>query len=123
MHGDQAIRHHTHSEAERLLPRDSMEMGNLSPQQTTEDKYPLEAEERYMDEQSNGEASGSRPSATGEEEGAAINVGHTEYRVYKIRWFGLTQLILLNIVVSWDVSTSSPTLPSSQDVQWLTAIM
>ena len=28
---------------------------------------------------------------------------HTEYRVYKIRWFGLGQLILLNIIVSWDV--------------------
>ena len=25
------------------------------------------------------------------------------YRVYKRRWFGLTQLVLLNIVVSWDV--------------------
>ena len=28
---------------------------------------------------------------------------HEEYRVYKRRWFGLIQLILLNIVVSWDV--------------------
>ena len=26
------------------------------------------------------------------------------YRVYKTRWFGLGQLVLLNIVVSWDVS-------------------
>ena len=26
------------------------------------------------------------------------------YRVYKRRWFGLVQLALLNIVVSWDVS-------------------
>jgi hypothetical protein len=26
-----------------------------------------------------------------------------EYRVYKRRWFGLIQLILLNIIVSWDV--------------------
>lgn len=26
------------------------------------------------------------------------------YKVYKRRWFGLAQLILLNIVVSWDVS-------------------
>ena len=32
------------------------------------------------------------------------------YKVYKIRWFGLMQLVLLNIVVSWDVSnTLSPT--------------
>ena len=27
-----------------------------------------------------------------------------EYKVYKRRWFGLAQLILLNIIVSWDVS-------------------
>lgn len=26
-----------------------------------------------------------------------------QYRVYKRRWFGLMQLILLNIIVSWDV--------------------
>ena len=25
------------------------------------------------------------------------------YRVYKRRWFGLVQLVLLNIIVSWDV--------------------
>ncbi len=29
-----------------------------------------------------------------------------EYKVYKRRWFGLVQLVLLNIVVSWDVSIS-----------------
>jgi hypothetical protein len=27
-----------------------------------------------------------------------------QFRVYKRRWFGLLQLVLLNIVVSWDVS-------------------
>jgi hypothetical protein len=33
---------------------------------------------------------------------------HTQqYRVYKRRWFGLLQLVLLNIIVSWDVSTLS----------------
>lgn len=29
-----------------------------------------------------------------------------EYKVYKRRWFGLVQLTLLNIIVSWDVSRS-----------------
>lgn len=29
------------------------------------------------------------------------------YKVYKRRWFGLVELTLLNIVVSWDVSGSS----------------
>ena len=28
---------------------------------------------------------------------------HTHFKVYKRRWFGLAQLVLLNIVVSWDV--------------------
>ena len=31
-----------------------------------------------------------------------------EYRVYKRRWFGLVQLTLLNIIVSWDVSWLLP---------------
>lgn len=103
MRGDQAERHQTRGEAERLLSGDSMEMGDTSPQQTREHKHPSQVEERYTDEQSNGQASSSRLTAAGEEEVAPINGRHTVYRVYKIRWFGLSQLILLNIVVSWDV--------------------
>lgn len=34
------------------------------------------------------------------------NYSHSHYKVYKRRWFGLAQLVLLNVVVSWDVSTS-----------------
>ncbi len=30
--------------------------------------------------------------------------GGVVYKVYKRRWFGLVQLVLLNIIVSWDVS-------------------
>ena len=29
------------------------------------------------------------------------------YRVYRRRWFGLAQLVLLNIIASWDVSILS----------------
>lgn len=29
------------------------------------------------------------------------------YKVYKRRFFGLLQLVLLNIIISWDVSSSS----------------
>jgi hypothetical protein len=36
-----------------------------------------------------------------------------EFKVYKRRWFGLAQLVLLNIVVSWDVSTSFHSASSS----------
>lgn len=32
--------------------------------------------------------------------------GGRVYKVYKRRWFGLVQLVLLNIIVSWDVSCS-----------------
>lgn len=28
---------------------------------------------------------------------------HAHFKVYKRRWFGLAQLVLLNVVVSWDV--------------------
>lgn len=31
-------------------------------------------------------------------------LGGQEFKVYKRRWFGVAQLVLLNIVVSWDVS-------------------
>jgi len=31
--------------------------------------------------------------------------GARVYKVYKRRWFGLVQLVLLNIIVSWDVSS------------------
>lgn len=36
-------------------------------------------------------------------DGAEDDIGQGRYRVYKRRWFGLAQLVLLNIVVSWDV--------------------
>lgn len=39
-----------------------------------------------------------------ENSAAALTPGHVQYKVYKRRWFGLFQLVLLNIIVSWDVS-------------------
>lgn len=30
-----------------------------------------------------------------------------KFKVYKRRWFGLVQLVLLNIIVSWDVNAST----------------
>lgn len=39
--------------------------------------------------------------------GEAVGDGAFQfYKVYKRRWFGLVQLTLLNIVVSWDVSNN-----------------
>lgn len=40
------------------------------------------------------------------DEGERPEPGAHQYRVYKRRWFGLIQLVLLNIIVSWDVSTN-----------------
>jgi len=51
--------------------------------------------------------SGVLSAATGTgSDGAAAEAaaGVVEYKVYKRRWFGLVQLTLLNIIVSWDVS-------------------
>ncbi|KAI9725868.1 MAG: hypothetical protein M1828_002497 [Chrysothrix sp. TS-e1954] len=49
------------------------------------------------------------------------------YRVYKRRWFGLVQLTLLNIIVSWDWLTFAPVSTTSakyfsvteSDINWL----
>lgn len=41
---------------------------------------------------------------SGDGERTSIHQGaSTEYRTYKRRWFGLAQLTLMNIIVSWDV--------------------
>lgn len=41
----------------------------------------------------------------GEGRVAGMAGGEEVFKVYKRRWFGLAQLVLLNVVVSWDVST------------------
>lgn len=53
------------------------------------------------DEQQHNAASGG--AGTGMD-GTAEEGGNVVYKVYKRRWFGLVQLVLLNIIVSWDVS-------------------
>ncbi|KAI1431435.1 major facilitator superfamily domain-containing protein [Xylaria sp. CBS 124048] len=52
--------------------------------------------------------------------------GTVQYKVYKRRWFGLAQLTLLNIIVSWDWLTFSPVSQyaaayygrSESDINW-----
>lgn len=88
-------------EAEHLLPTQSgmSEMENLGPRHgnlsRTETRFTVE-------EQSPAELSGTNstelPMMIRE-----ANGGQVVYKVYRRRWFGLTQLVLLNIVVSWDV--------------------
>ncbi|PSN73763.1 MFS general substrate transporter [Corynespora cassiicola Philippines] len=53
---------------------------------------------------------------------------HTHFRTYKRRWFGLAQLVLLNIVVSWDWLTFAPISTTAAEyygvsetaINWLT---
>lgn len=51
----------------------------------------------------------SRPDGHAGEDGA-----FQFYKVYKRRWFGLAQLTLLNIIISWDVSISPVFFSSSR---------
>ena len=95
-------------EAQHLLSNDDrMDMDNLSPQ-VTQDKNLSPVSTTYSDQPSNAHASVSRaPTSEGEEIALTEGGRQIEYRTYKLRWFGLTQLILLNIIVSWDVGFSS----------------
>lgn len=59
---------------------------------------------------------GARGAEGGNSENGAPGDGATVYKVYKRRWFGLFQLALLNIIVSWDVRTNMAI--SSTAVPW-----
>lgn len=58
------------------------------------------------------ESGSSRGQGAGEDEDGVVpdrdGSGVVVYKVYKRRWFGLVQLVLLNIIVSIDVSPRSP---------------
>jgi hypothetical protein len=53
----------------------------------------------------NRENQASTPEGSGRADGSNVEMAR-EFKVYKRRWFGLVQLVLLNIIVSWDVSDS-----------------
>lgn len=53
------------------------------------------------------------PYHTDERHGSFAHGHSIEYRTYKRRWFGLVQLSLMNIVVSWDVRLASATTLTS----------
>ncbi|KAI9877164.1 MAG: hypothetical protein M1830_004646 [Pleopsidium flavum] len=84
-------------------------------------------QEQYTGGDINGEDRRSRTMTETENAVADPVVGQIPYRVYKRRWFGLIQLVLLNIVVSWDwlsfsaVSTTSAQYfdVSASAVNWL----
>ena len=96
-------------EAERLLAshREMNEMEDLNPRREVEEGL-SRSETRYTDEQSRAEFSGVSSSQLPFME---ANEDRVVYKVYKRRWFGLFQLVLMNIVVSWDVSMSNSHAP------------
>jgi FLVCR family MFS transporter 7 len=91
---------------EHLLPdrAGSVEMPSFSPPQQSSDgkAYDVVTESPAPDYQD--DLTGLR-SATPED--VERHDLETTYRVYKVRFFGLAQLVLLNIVVSWDWLTFS----------------
>ncbi|KAH6633101.1 major facilitator superfamily domain-containing protein [Boeremia exigua] len=95
-------------------------MGDIAPVRThgSTAKGALQVEEDvYRD------ASGSGPAQDGEVEAQAAasnkrpkakqTYSHAHFKVYKRRWLGLAQLVLLNIVVSWDWLTFAPVSTSA----------
>ena len=100
-------------ESEGLLPtKDSVELAEDGQEMT--DRSAIESSTAYTDNTGGTETSVSRAHTRDGDDAALTGGGqNVEYRVYKIRWFGLTQLILLNIIVSWDVRTTpNPPLKS-----------
>ena len=97
------------SEAEHLLSEDahSMEMANVSPESSKDNNGDQlnRIGTSYADDPSNSGASAIGNVRTAESTVPINGAQQTVYRVYKMRWFGLGQLVLLNIVVSGDVST------------------
>lgn len=85
-------------EQEHLLGRD-IEFQDMT-ERTLNNKDPAYMDDEPRDETIGGHVSGVDGAPDTGEDGQAPPV----YRVYKRRWFGLMQLVLMNIIVSWDVS-------------------
>lgn len=109
MQEDSTNGYQAQSEAKHLLSAedDWLEMAELEPS-SSGNKNQAQVEARYTDDA--GPVGSSMLDSNRVVEHVAPlggDGGHVEveYKVYKRRWFGLTQLILLNIIVSWDVST------------------
>lgn len=99
MNSDHVHPEESQAEAMRLLSSDEAwtEMADL--QQSNASKDQSRVATGYTDEE--------RIEESSRQDIATVDNVPTDepvdYKVYKIRWFGLMQLVLLNIVVSWDV--------------------
>lgn len=109
---------HGPSEAEHLLSEDeeSMEMAGVTPE-SSRDGHASQMEPIYTDDPGNADSSRLDPVETNQSI-APVNRGQqTTFKVYKMRWFGLGQLVLLNIIVSWDVSSPRQTIRPMREEQ------
>ena len=109
--GDLKIMDSTRTDGSGDGYNDAQEVENLhdvrSDDELLEDEHTTRQPDQAIEHTSQNDASGSRPAN-----------GETQYKVYKRRWFGLIQLVLLNIIVSWDVS-ALPTLSSFATLPYL----
>ena len=97
------------AEAAHLLSsnNEDMELSDMTQNRNGSKGEATRVDTRYTDQSENeGPSNSTADRQELEDDVARINPGVSshEYRVYGIRWFGLIQLVLLNIIVSWDVS-------------------
>lgn len=71
--------------------------------------HDIRSDDELLGSDDEGDAARRAPAHLGSEGTAGdegtIAGGDTTFKVYKRRWFGLVQLVLLNIIVSWNVSS------------------
>ncbi|KAL9130647.1 MAG: hypothetical protein Q9217_001217 [Psora testacea] len=98
-----------------------MEMSSLAPT-SLDDKTAARIGTRYTDDVEQAESStwDSRGGVEGDTAHLNRVSAQVGYRVYKIRWFGLVQLVLLNIVVSWDWLSFSAVANTAADFYSMT---
>lgn len=99
-------------EQERLLGHD-IEFQDMT-ERTLNNKDPA-----FMDNEPRDETEGEHvPRIDGAPDTGADGPAPPAYRVYKRRWFGLMQLVLMNIIVSWDVSLTATKFLLFSTVTW-----
>ncbi|KAL8866406.1 MAG: hypothetical protein Q9198_008905, partial [Flavoplaca austrocitrina] len=96
-------------EQERLLGHD-IEFEDMTAR-TLDNKASAYMENEYQEVTDGGQVSGVDGTTDNGEDGQAPPA----YRVYKRRWFGLLQLVLMNIIVSWDWLSFSPVANTAAD--------
>ncbi|KAG9235905.1 major facilitator superfamily domain-containing protein [Amylocarpus encephaloides] len=88
-------------DSEGLKIMNTEQTGRSDPRGEVDCFSDLRSDDELLEEEDNGVRAGGL-GRDGTADGVAVGGSTVEYKVYKRRWFGLVQLVLLNIVVSWD---------------------